>query len=197
MENKLELSRKSQRFIENLRVYLSSNRKNLDEIEEITNDLKIHLFEAERNGKPIEKVVGNSPQEYMKMISREMDTDNKNWFKYICIIIFGSFSFRIFPDLMDLNLSYSVLEIVGHIIFGIVFILFTFAGFRYITNQSARKQTVVLVGMVLLLSALSFGFIYLNKVIASPIIHFGTLGSLIIGAFIILFFIGLIFWATK
>ncbi|MEI3597806.1 MULTISPECIES: HAAS domain-containing protein [unclassified Oceanobacillus] len=155
------------------------------------------ILEAERNGKPIEKVVGNSPKEYMKMLSREMDTDNKNWFKYICIIIFGSFSFRLFPDLMDLNLSCSVLEIVGHIIFGIVFILFAFAGFRYITNQSARKQAVVLAGMVLLLSALSFDLIYLNKVIASPIIHFGTIGSLIVAVFIILFFIVLVFWATK
>ncbi|GGN57295.1 HAAS domain-containing protein [Oceanobacillus indicireducens] len=135
MKNKLGLSKESQIFIENLRVYLSSSRKNIDEIEEITNDLKIHLLEAERNGKPIEKVV--------------------------------------------------------------VFILFAFAGFRYITNQSARKQTVVLAGMVLLLSALSFDLIYLNKVIASPIIHFGTIGSLIVAVFIILFFIVLVFWATK
>lgn len=197
MKNELSLSRKSQKFIEDIRLYLHSSKKNLDEVEEITNDLKEHLYEAEQDGKPIEKVVGRSPKEYMKMVSSEMDTDNKNWFKYVCLIIFGSFLFTTFPDLINLNLSYSVIEIIGHIVFSIIFIFLAFVGLRYMINQPVMKQAVVLLGIMLLLSALFFGFIYLNNIITSPIINFGTIGSLIVAVFTILFFIGLIFWATK
>ncbi len=197
MKNELSLSRKSQKFIEDMRLYLHSSKKNLDEVEEITNDLKEHLYEAEQDGKPIEKVVGRSPKEYMKMVSSEMDTDNKNWFKYVCLIIFGSFLFTTFPDLINLNLSYSVIEIIGHIVFSIIFIFLAFVGLRYMINQPVMKQAVVLLGIMLLLSALFFGFIYLNNIITSPIINFGTIGSLIVAVFTILFFIGLIFWATK
>lgn len=197
MKNELSLSRKSQKFIEDMRLYLHSSKKNLDEVEEITNDLKEHLYEAEQDGKPIEKVVGRSPKEYMKMVSSEMDTDNKNWFKYVCLIIFGSFLFTTFPDLINLNLSYSVIAIIGHIVFSIIFIFLAFVGLRYMINQPVMKQAVVLLGIMLLLSALFFGFIYLNNIITSPIINFGTIGSLIVAVFTILFFIGLIFWATK
>lgn len=197
MKNEVGFSRKSQKFIKDMRLYLHSSKKNLDEIEEITNDLKNHLYEAEQDGKPIEKVVGSSPREYMKMVSSEMDTDNKDWFKYICLIIFGSFLFTTFPDLINLNLSYSLIEIIGHIVFTTIFVFLAFLGLRYMVNQSVIKQAVILIGILLLLSALFFGFIYINSVVTSPIINFGTIGSLIIAVFTILFFIGLVFWATK
>lgn len=199
MKNNFELSSKSQIFLENLRVYLSSNRKNLNEIEEITNELENHLFEAEQDGKPIEKVVGESPKEYMEMVSEEMETDHKGWFKYICLIIFGSFAYTSLPDLIDLNLSYSIMEIISYVVFTSVFILLAFSGFKYTStmDKTFTKQVVVYFGIVILLSALYFGLIYLNKIIDSPIIYFGTIGSLIVAAIIVLFLIGFLVWVMK
>nr|AGS50312.1 hypothetical protein [uncultured bacterium Ele45G2]AIF26562.1 hypothetical protein [uncultured bacterium fosmid pJB45G2] len=197
LKNELQLSKKSQDFLENLRLYLFSSGKNPDEVEDIVGELEIHLSEAEKNGKSIEKIIGKSPKEYMKMVSNEMIIDYRTWFKYICIIVFGSFSFTVFPDLLAGNLSYSVLEIFGHIVIGAIFIASVFTGFKYIStvNQSIKKQGMVLVGIALLPIALFVGLIYLNRAIDTPVIHLGNTGSLIIGLITALFIIGVSIWA--
>lgn len=68
----INLSQESNRFIEDLRVYLYSSGKKESEIHEIIEELEVHLFEAEANGKSIKQVVGNSPKLYMQSISKEM-----------------------------------------------------------------------------------------------------------------------------
>ena len=195
--NELKLSNKSKSFLEDLRLYLFSSGKNSEEIEEIVEELEVHLSEAEKNGKSIDKIIGKSPKEYMEMVSQEMIIDYRTWIKYICLIVFGSFSFTIFPDLMEGNLSYSVMEIVGHIVIGAIFIASIFTGFKYIstTNQSVKIQGLILLTIVLLPIALFVGLIYLNRAFDTPIIHFGNTASLIIGVIAALFIIGISFWA--
>lgn len=197
MKNELQLSKKSQYFLENLRLYLFSSGKNSDEIEDIVRELEIHLSEAEKNGKSIEKVIGKSPKEYMKLVSNEMIIDYRTWFKYICIIVLGLFSYTVFPDLLEGNLSYTVLEIFGHIVIGTIFIASVFTGFKYIStvSQSIRKQGMVLVGIAILPIALFVGLIYLNKAIDTSVIYFGNTASLIIGLIMALFIISVSIWA--
>lgn len=197
LSNEKRLSEKSKEFLENLNLYLFSSGKNTDEIEEITEELENHLFEAEQNGKSIEKIIGKTPKEYMEMISDEMVIDYRTWFKYICLIIIGSFSITVFPDSLEGTLSYSVLEIVGHIMVAVIFIATIFKGFKYIAtkNQSLKKQGVVLMAIGILPMALYVGLIYLNRVIETPIIYFGKTGSLIIGIIAALFIIGMSYWA--
>ncbi|WP_079910416.1 hypothetical protein [Paenibacillus sp. 32352] len=199
MKNELQLSKKSRDFLENLRLYLFSSGKNSDEIEDIVTELEIHLSEAEKNGKPIEKIIGKSPKEYMKMVSNEMTLDYRTWFKYICIIVFGSFSFTVFPDLLEGNLSYSVLEIFGHIVIGIIFIASVFTGFKYIASVhlSIKKQGMILFGIGILPIVLFIGLIYLNRAIDTPVIHFGHTGSLIIGVITALLIVGVSIWAKS
>ena len=140
--NEFQLSNKSKSFLENLRLYLFSSGKNSEEIEGIVEELEVHLIEAEKNGKSIDKIIGKSPKEYMEMVSKEMVIDYRTWIKYIGLIIFGSFSLTIFPDLLEGNLSYSVLEIVGYILIGAIFITTIFTGLKYIstTNLSLKIQ---------------------------------------------------------
>jgi len=197
LNNELKLTDKSKAFLENLRLYLFSSGKNSNEIEEIVEELEVHLSEAEKSGKPIEKIIGKSPKEYMEMVSNEMVIDYRTWIKYICLIVFGSFSFTIFPDLLKGNLSYSVLEIVGHIVISVIFIASIFTGFKYIstTNQSIKKQGLILFSIGILPIALFVGLIYLNRAVDTPIIHFGNTGSLIIGIITALFIIGMSLWA--
>lgn len=197
LNHELKLSEKSRTFLENLRLYLFSSGKNSNEIEEIVEELEDHLFEAEKSGKPIEKIIGNSPKEYMEMVSKEMVVDLRAWIKYICLIVFGSFSFTIFPDLLKGTLSYSVLELIGHIVIAAIFIASIFTGFKYIstTNQSIKKQGLIIAAIVILPIVLFVGLIYLNKAVDTPIIHFGNTGSIIIGVITALFIIAMSIWA--
>lgn len=197
MKHNLQLSKKSQNFIENLRVYLFSSGKQSDEIEQIVNELEIHLSEAEKSGKSIEKIIGESPKEYMKMISDEMTTDYQTWFKYICLIIFGSFSFKIFSDLLAGNLSYSLLELGGYIIITAIFIAAVSKGIKYIStiNRSNVKQGVLIVGIALLPLVLFLGLTFLDRVIWTPTVHFDNIGTLIIGGITLLIVIGISIWA--
>lgn len=198
LSNELQLSKKSETFLKNLNVYLFSSGKNPDEIEEIVNELEIHLFEAEEQGKPIEKIIGNSPKEYMQMVSDEMVIDYRTWFKYIGFIILGSFSFSIFIDLWEGNLSYSVMEIIGNITIGTIFIISILIGFKYIsTINNAKKQMVILMSIAILPMILFFGLIYLNKIIDTPVIYFGDKGSLAIGVIAAMLIIGISIWAKS
>ncbi|MDY0404547.1 DUF1129 family protein [Virgibacillus sp. 179-BFC.A HS] len=197
--NELQLTKKSQEFLENLRLYLFSTGKNPDEIEDIVNELEVHLFEAEKKGKPIEKIIGKSPKEYMKMVSDEMAIDYRTWFKYICLIVFGSFSISIFIDLWEGNLSYTFMEIIGSIAIGAIFIVSVVMGFKYIStiNQSNKKQGIVLVSIAILPIVLFVGLIYLNRIIDTPVIYFGNKGSLAIGVIAALVIIGVSIWAKS
>lgn len=199
MKNELQLSKKSQKFIENLRLYLFSNGKNPDEIEDIVNQLEVHLFEAEKKGKPIEKIIGKSPKEYMKMVSNEMVIDYRTWFKYICFIVFGSFSFSIFIDLWEGNLSYSILEIIGHIVILAIFIASFVIGIKLIsaTNQSRKIQGLIIGSIAILPFVMYVGLTYLNRIIDTPIIYFGNVGSLAIGLIAAIIIIGVSIWAKS
>ena len=197
--NEFQLSNKSKSFLENLRLYLFSSGKNSEEIEGIVEELQVHLIEAEKNGKSIDKIIGKSPKEYMEMVSKEMVIDYRTWIKYIGLIIFGSFSLTIFPDLLEGSLSYSVLEIVGYILIGAIFITAIFTGLKYIstTNLSLKIQGLIFFIIMLLQIALFVGLIYLNRAINTPIIHFGSTASLIIGVIAALFIIGMSIWVKS
>lgn len=199
LNNELQLSKESQNFLEKLNGYLFSSGKNQEEIDDIVSELEVHLLEAEKKGKPIEKVVGNSPKEYMKMISDEMIIDYKTWTKYICFIVFGSFSFSIFVDLWEGNLSYSVLDIIGHIIISAIFIASVFTGFKFIftTNRSLKIQRLTLASIAILPFSLFVGLIYLNRFVDTPIIHFGNKGSLAVGVIAGLIIIGVSIWTKS
>ena len=99
--------------------------------------------------------------------------------------------------MLEGTLSYSILEIAGHIVIGLLFITAIFIGFKYLstTNQSKIKLGLMLLPIGVLPIALFLGLIYLNKAVDSPIIHFGLTGSLIIGVIAGLFLIGLSYWA--
>lgn len=192
-----ELSNKSKRFLEDLRVYLFSSGKKSEEIDEIVEELESHLVEAEQHGKPIEKIIGKSPKDYMETVADEMAIDFRTWFKYILIIIFGAFSFTIFRDVLAGNLSYSLLEIVGHLAITLIFTFLTFIAFKYISsnNFSNTVQLVILylIGMIPL--GLFIGMYFLNESIRTPVIQFGETGSMIVAAITLLFVLAISIWA--
>ncbi|MGG1574580.1 hypothetical protein [Fictibacillus sp. NRS-1165] len=88
----MELSKQSQEFLQNLRLYLFSSGRKKSEIEEITEELGDHLREAERNGKSITHIIGQSPEQYMESIAKEMKVDYFGWSKVIPVLISGAFA---------------------------------------------------------------------------------------------------------
>ncbi|MFD2043567.1 HAAS domain-containing protein [Ornithinibacillus salinisoli] len=197
MNNEVNLSDKSKRFLDDLRIYLFSSGKKSEEIDEIATELEIHLAEAEKNGKPIEKIIGNSPKEYMQMVSNEMVIDYRAWVKYIFIIIIGSFSFAIYRGLLEGTLSYSILEIIGHSFIVLVSLGILFGAFKYVSgnNFSTVKQILILTIPGGLPIILFLGLIFANQVVETPTIDFGVLGTIIITSLITLFLIGVSIWA--
>lgn len=46
-------------------------------------------MESEKEGKPIKKIIGQIPKEYMKQLSGEMENDYVGRVKYILITLLG------------------------------------------------------------------------------------------------------------
>ena len=69
------LSKKSEQFLVELRMYLISKGKNDAEMISVIEELEDHLLQAEADGKSIETIVGNSPKAYMKSIGESMRLD--------------------------------------------------------------------------------------------------------------------------
>jgi len=193
----IKLSEKSRKFLEDLRVYLFSSGKKESEIDDIVEELEVHLIEAEEKGKPVEKIIGRSPKEYMEQLSDEIPADYKTWFQYIVIILFGGFSFTIGYDLMEGTLSYSLLELIGHVVIGVIFIAGVLAAFKYIAgNQLSKwKELTVLFALVLTPTGMYVGLIYLNRAVETPVIHFGITGTIITAIVTAVFIVAVSWWA--
>lgn len=193
----MKLSKKSKTFLEDLRVYLFASGKKFDDVDEVISELEAHLVEAEKDGKPIEKVIGRSPKEYMEMISDEMPEDKPGWVMYSILIIVGAFAFTVIPDLLKGNITYSLLKIIGHIVIVLAFIAAILTIFKYIstTNQSPKIRALSLFGIGILPISLFFGLEYLDRTIATPIIHFGSTGTLIFAGIMASFIIVMSIWA--
>ncbi|MCR6111905.1 hypothetical protein HXA35_16275 [Bacillus sp. A301a_S52] len=194
-----QLSEKSKKFIDDLKLYLFSNGKNEQEIKEITEELEVHLYEAELNGKSVDRIIGPSPKEYMQSISSEMKTDYKAWVKYIPLIIMSAFSFSVFVDLLQGTLSYSLLKIIGTFVYSIIFFIGIIVAFRYVArNQVSRVQEFIILLLPVFISTLFIGgVIVADSIYTTPMVSFGKLGSGIIGLFSVCFVIAFSIWARN
>lgn len=193
----VELSRKSQSFLENLRLYLISSGKEEKEIHSIVEELEDHLMEAEARGKTVDHIVGDSPKEYMKQLSKEMNTNTRSLFKVIMIILFGALSFSILTNAIKDELSYSMLEMLGTVVVSLVLIFSIGSIFKYMAaaNLSKRKEFGLYYLMGMLPIVLFVGLIYLNRLIETPIFAFGRYGTMIAVIVTLCFLIGISYWS--
>ena len=192
-----QLSQKSTKFIDDLKLYLFTSGKKDVEIEEIVHELEDHLYDAELNGKTIEQIIGSSPKDYMQSISKEIKTDYKGWAKYIPMIIVASMSFIVFRDLLSGTLRYGILSIIGSIIYSLLYFAGVMTAFRYIASrQVSRKKEMFILLLPTVLSTLFISGIFLVDLLdPSPAVHFGIIGSSIIGILFLGFNIFFSIWA--
>lgn len=192
-----QLSVESRNFLEDLKIYLVSSGKDSKEIEDIVNELEVHLIEAEGSGKSVDQVIGQSPGEYMAKISREMPTDFSSLFKHMLLITFGGFSFTIIKDLLKGPLSYSLIELIGYVSIAVLFIIVLMGGLKYLSAHkvSRDKQAMAYYTIGLFPIILFVAMYLLNRQIKTPVIHFGITRTAIIGVITVLFLIAVSLWA--
>lgn len=196
----MKVSKESQQFLDNLRVYLLSSGKNEQEINEIVEELKDHLHEAEKHGKDVEDIIGQSPKEYMNQVADEMPFDLTGVLKYIPIIFLGAFSFILIDDAIRGTMEYSLLELIGYplILFINLFIMFRIA-FRYLATSSLSetKQWLFLSLVGMIPASLFIVIYYVDRFFETPSIEFGTVGVIIAVAVSISVFIGVALWSKS
>lgn len=196
----MKVSKESQQFLDNLRVYLFSSGKNEQEINEIVEELEDHLYEAERNGKDVEDIIGQSPKEYMNQVADEMPLDLIGVLKYIPIIFLGAFSFILIDDAINGTMEYSLLELIGYpfIFFINLFIMFRLA-LRYlaVTSLSETKQWLFLSLLGIVPASLFIVIYYVDRSFGTPSIQFGTVGVTVAVAFAIATLIGVALWSKS
>ncbi|MFZ0368905.1 MAG: DUF1129 family protein [Halobacillus sp.] len=193
----MELSKESKDFIGRLQVYLMASGKKEKEIEEITEELEDHLLEAERRGKSIEDVVGNSPKEYMEQFSQEMKLDKGMIFKVIPLIYIGALAYLLIGEIMDGGVEFSLLEAVGYpVIFLFIIGIYSF-GLRYISSsQPARWKEWLIYGICGIVPVGSFiALIFMNNHFNTPAIEFGKVGNMLAFLVAAAIFIGMALWS--
>lgn len=191
------LTKESKTFLENLRLYLMTSGKRSSEIEEIVGELEDHLLEAETNGKPINKIIGQTPKQYMEQLSNEMANDYAGWLKYVPIIIVGMFAYIVIGDVIEGKLSYSVLQLIGYPVIGLFFIFLVGMVFRHIAaNQPSKlKESTIFYMIGLLPICLFIGLIMLDRYYDTPVIYFGSFGIAIMASLSVLTLIGVSVWS--
>ncbi|MBM7662297.1 putative membrane-anchored protein [Bacillus mesophilus] len=114
------LSKQSDQFLIELRLYLLSKGKNEKEVNEITEELEVHLMEAELEGKDVRHIIGESPKQYMKSIGESMSTDYRQMVGLIPMMILllaAYFSFGpALEDSFSLSKGIILIAIVGGMI---------------------------------------------------------------------------------
>lgn len=108
------LSRESEEFIANLKLYLMTSGKNDKEIRDISEELKGHLEDAESRGKTVDSVTGGSPETYLKNISSEMKTDVFGILKAAPMLILLLIAYFLTGSAIRGDLSFSLLTLIAY-----------------------------------------------------------------------------------
>lgn len=141
------LSRESEEFIANLRMYLMTSGKNDQEINEISEELRDHLKEAESRGKTVDTVTGGSPETYLQMISSEMKTDFFGLVKLAPMFILLLIAYFITGSAIRGDLSFSLLKLVAYPIIALLSIGTYLYFFRKMSvkNWSKKKELSIFI----------------------------------------------------
>ncbi|WP_147532955.1 DUF1129 family protein [Bacillus marasmi] len=194
------LSKESEQFLVELRLYLISKGKNDQEINEITEELEVHLIEAEAAGKDITHIIGESPKQYMKSIGRSMETDSRQIFVLVpmMILLLASY-FSIGPAIEGkFSLSKEILMIA--ILAGLIgIVIYSFLLFKVVPKVFQSKWMYFLVfGAMLLVTGFSVAILFwFNKQGFEPTFVATSLqNNLIVLGCIIIFIVSAIYTKT-
>ncbi|TRZ38210.1 DUF1048 domain-containing protein [Niallia circulans] len=195
----MELSAKSQEFIDNLQLYLMTSGKKEAEINEIVEELTDHLVEAEKNGKNITEITGDSPKAYMESLANEMKTDYKEWLKFIPLVFLSVIAYQIISDALFNELSYTLSVIIGQpiiICFMLLMFVVTFKWFALRSEALSKKMVIGVFTLNFLSTAAFFLLLYFGNKGAPVLVIDSFLGKMGVTAIALLFLIWFS-WSSK
>ncbi|MFP7493144.1 hypothetical protein SFC66_05080 [Terribacillus saccharophilus] len=195
----MTLSKESQAFLDNMRLYLFSSSKKEDEVAELMEELEDHLIEAEQHGKSVEHIIGKSPKAYMKEIEVEVETDKKFWFLVVPLIMLNGFAYLIMNKALEGDRGYSLLVLIGNPIVFIVTIFLLFGLFRFFAaNKVSKKVTLTLYFLMGIAPTAMFTGIFVGDLfIETPMLTISPfLNALVIIAACIVFIASAVYWKT-
>lgn len=193
----MTLSKESQTFLDNMRLYLFSSSKKEEEVIELMEELEDHLIEAEQNGKSVEHIIGKSPKAYMREIEVEVETDYRFWFLFVPLIMLNAFAYLIMNKAIEDDRSYSLLALIGNPIVFIVAILLLFGLFRFIAaNKVSKKVTITLYFLVgIAPTAMFVGILVVDPLIETPVLTISPfLNTVVILAACSIFIASAVYW---
>lgn len=190
------LSVHSQEFLANLRLYLMSSGKNEEEIESIITELNDHLLQAEAEGKDVNDIIGQSPKEYMKQLSKEMPFDRKDILKYSLMVMMGAIAFIMLGDVIRGGIEASLLQLISYPVIILAFLVLIALTFRRIAASSGNKTLMwTLLGLVTIVpTVLILGLLLLDNVVETPTVTFDATWNMIAAVVAVLLIIGLSIW---
>ena len=172
----MKLSKRSDEFVKNVRLYLWTSGKNEQEIEEVTGELEDHLAELESRGKSVESITAGSPAEYMESLGREMTNDYASWLKYIPIVGLIILAYAVMGSALHGSFEMNIIQVIGLPVIALVSLII----YRALFRQMAKKEwtgkksffaaffVVMLVMLMFLAVALSSMLIIEPLYVASP-----------------------------
>jgi len=191
------LSNKSERFIENLRLYLMSSGKKEKEINELVDELRNHLIESEKHGKNIEDIIDCTPAEYMASLKGEMKTDYKSLLKNLPIFFLGVIAYFMMGPAIRGEFELNIVQVFGFPIIAVIgLVIYVVFLQRAGKNQYSNKK-LFFAGMIASASVmvLFILLIVVSGIFIEPFYKASTLSNWIIVAICSFIFIFGALWA--
>lgn len=193
------LSKESEQFIGNLRAYLHVTGKREKEINEIISELEDHLIEAEKDGKSVEDIIGQSPKAYMQSIGSEMKTNRKGMIGAALAVVVGALSISLMPEVVTGELSYSLFKIISTLIVLILFLISLAFSAKKLSESNAtdRKASFMIAGILIAPFFLFLGLYYIDTKVSTPSLELTGIPVYLIGLFLSLFLIAVSIWTKS
>ncbi|WP_172370478.1 DUF1129 family protein [Sporosarcina jiandibaonis] len=134
----MKLSKRSDEFVKNVRMYLFTSGKNEQEIVEVTGELEDHLAEPESRGKSVESITAGSPAEYMESLEKEMTNDYAAWLKYVPFIGLFIVAYSVMGSAINGAFEVNIIQLIGVPVVAIVSLIIYWALFR---NMAKKEWT--------------------------------------------------------
>ncbi|KZE37461.1 hypothetical protein AV656_12910 [Bhargavaea cecembensis] len=176
----MKLSRESEEFIANVRMYLMTSGKNEREIDEVAEELEDHLAELEHRGESVDRITGGSPKEYFASLEQEMDNDYAGWLKYVPAFLLAFAAFAAMGPAIRGMFSLNLLQLIGYpLVAVIVAVLYRNMFRKMAAGQWSNRKLFLAGGGLSMLSVFLFvGVLLASSLIMDPFYTAGRTGNL-------------------
>lgn len=106
------ISKEGEEFILNLNMYLISTGKSESEIKEFIAEAEEHLMLGEQEGKRVEDIFGNSPEEYAKSVAEELSFSKKELIETALMLILGFGTWIFLSGIKNGIVTMSIMEAI-------------------------------------------------------------------------------------